>query len=199
MYPPKHHVEKDLEKVYRVIEDFGFATVISQTKEDVIVTQLPLILEREKGVNGTLVGHLDKNNPHVQYLDDRNITVIFHGPNAYISPNVYESSQLPTWNSISVHIKGTVHISESSENVRDSIIKMTSLLENEDNPFVLDKKNKKMSGMLNHIVGFNIEIDEIIGRFKLSQDKTTRDTELAKQHLILKNKTGYEEIINFVI
>ncbi len=199
MYPPKHHVEKDLEKVYRVIEDFSFATVISQTKEDVIVTQLPLILERENGVNGTLVGHLDKNNPHVQYLDDKNITVIFHGPNTYISPNIYESSQLPTWNSISVHIKGTVRISESSENVRDSIIKMTSFLENGDNPFVLDKKDKKMSGMLSHIVGFNIEINEIIGRFKLSQDKTTRDTELAKQHLILKNKTGHEEIINFVI
>lgn len=146
-----------------------------------------------------LIVQVTTNFPQVQYLDDKNITVIFHGPNTYIYPNVYESSQLPTWNSISVHIKGTVHISESSENVRDSIIKMTSFLENGNNPFILDKKDKKMSGMLSHIVGFNIEINEVIGRFKLSQDKTTRDTELAKQHLILKNKIGYEEIINFII
>jgi predicted FMN-binding regulatory protein PaiB len=112
---------------------------------------------------------------------------------------VYESAQLPTWNSISVHIKGTVKVTESVEDVRDSIIKMTSLLEMGDNPYVLDKNNEKMTGWLNHIIGFNIEINEIVGRFKLSQDKSSKDMELAKQHLILKNKIGYEDIINFVI
>jgi len=199
MYPPEHHIEEELEKVYRVIETFSFATVISRTEDDLIVTQIPLILDREKGKNGTLIGHIDKNNPHANYLNNKNISVIFHGPNTYISPTVYESAQLPTWNSISVHIKGTVNITESVEDVRDSIIKMTSLLEEGENPYVLEKNNEKMKGWLNHIVGFNIEINEIVGRFKLSQDKSSKDTELAKQHLILKNKIGYEDVINFVI
>jgi len=199
MYPPEHHIEEELEKVYRVIETFSFATVISRTEDDLIVTQIPLILDRQKGKNGTLIGHIDKNNPHANYLNNKNISVIFHGPNTYISPTVYESAQLPTWNSISVHIRGMVNVTESVEDVRDSIIKMTSLLEEGENPYVLEKNNEKMKGWLNHIVGFNIDINEIVGRFKLSQDKTPKDTELAKQHLILKNKIGYEDVINFVI
>ena len=199
MYPPEHHIEEELEKVYRVIETFSFATVISRTEDDLIVTQIPLILDRQKGKNGTLIGHIDKNNPHANYLNNKNISVIFHGPNTYISPTVYESAQLPTWNSISVHIRGMVNVTESVEDVRDSIIKMTSLLEEGENPYVLEKNNEKMKGWLNHIVGFNIEINEIVGRFKLSQDKNPKDTELAKQHLILKNRIGYEDVINFVI
>ena len=199
MYPPEHHIEEELEKVYRVIETFSFATVISRTEDDLIVTQIPLILDRQKGKNGTLIGHIDKNNPHANYLNNKNISVIFHGPNTYISPTVYESAQLPTWNSISVHIRGMVNVTESVEDVRDSIIKMTSLLEEGENPYVLEKNNEKMKSWLNHIVGFNIEINEIVGRFKLSQDKNPKDTELAKQHLILKNRIGYEDVINFVI
>jgi len=199
MYPPEHHIEEELEKVYRVIETFSFATVISRTEGDLIVTQIPLILDREKGKNGTLIGHIDKNNPHANYLNNKNISVVFHGPNTYISPTVYESAQLPTWNSISVHIKGTVNVTESVGDVRESIIKMTTLLEEGENPYVLEKNNEKMKSWLNHIVGFNIEINEIVGRFKLSQDKNPKDTELAKQHLILKNRIGYEDVINFVI
>jgi transcriptional regulator len=128
-----------------------------------------------------------------------NVLVIFNGPNTYISPNVYESAQLPTWNSISVHVKGRVTITESPEDVRDAIIYMTSLLEERDSPYILEKNDEKMTGMLNHIVGFNIDIKTLIGRFKLSQDKSPKDTELAKQHLIMKNKTGCEDVINFVI
>jgi len=199
MYPPEHHIEEELQKIYRVIETFSFATIISRTEDDLIVTQIPLILDREKGVHGSLIGHIDKNNPHTQYLNNMNISVIFHGPNTYISPNVYESAQLPTWNSISVHIKGRVNIIESVEAVRDSIINMTLHLEDSEAPYVLEKNDAKMAGFLNHIVGFNIEIKDIIGRFKLSQDKSPCDTELAKQHLILKNKIGYEDVINFVI
>jgi len=199
MYPPEHHIEEELKKIYREIETFRFATVISRTEDDVIITQIPLILDKEKGVSGSLIGHIDKNNPHANYLNNKNISVIFHGPNTYISPTVYESAQLPTWNSISVHIKGTVNITDSVEDVRDSIIKMTSLLEETGSRYVLNKNDEKMAGFLNHIVGFNIEINEVVGRFKLSQDKNSRDTELAKQHLIVRNKVGYEDVINFVI
>ena len=199
MYPPKHHIESNNEKSYRVIEEYSFATVISRTEDDLIVTQIPLILNRSKGKLGTLVGHIDRNNPHVAYLNNASSRVIFHGPNTYISPTVYKSSQLPTWNSISVHIKGTVRINNSIEKVRDSIVDMTSFLENEVEPFLLKTNNNKMNGLLTYIVGFEIEIEEIIGRFKLSQDKSPKDIELAKQHLIMKTKSGSEVLINSML
>jgi len=199
MYPPKYYLESDKDKIFRVIETYSFATLISRTEDDIIVTQLPLILDRQRGESGFLIGHMDRNNPHTRYLNSANVFVIFHGPNAYISPNVYESSQLPTWNSISVHIKGVTRITESTEAVRDSMIKMVSFLEKSEDPYVLDKGNPKMQSFLGYVVGFEIEILEMIGRFKLSQNKNPTDKQLAKEHLISHSKKGHEALIDFVI
>ena len=199
MYPPKYYLENDQEKIFRVIETYSFATVISRTEDDIIVTHLPLILNRQRGDFGFLVGHMDRNNPHTRYLDNANVFVIFHGPNAYISPNVYESSQLPTWNSIAVHIKGIARLTESKEAVRDSMINMVSFLEKGDTPYVLDKDNHKMQSVLGYVVSFEIEILEMVGRFKLSQNKNDRDKQLAKEHLIADSKKGHARLIDFVI
>ena len=199
MYPPDYYLEHDKEKIFRVIETYSFATVISRTEDDIIVTHLPLIVDRQRGEFGFLVGHMDRNNPHTRYLDNEKVFVIFHGPNAYISPNVYDSSQLPTWNSISVHIKGITRITESREAVRDSMIKMVSFLERAEDPFVLDEDNQKMQRSLGYVVGFEIEILEMIGRFKLSQNKNAADKQLAKDHLVAAGKKGHEQLIDYVI
>lgn len=199
MYPPEYYLEHDKEKIFRVIETYCFATVISRTEDDIIVTHLPLILDRQRGEFGFLVGHMDRNNPHARYIDSAKVFVIFHGPNAYISPNVYESSQLPTWNSISVHIKGITRITDSREAIRDSMIKMVSFLERAEDPFVLDEDNQKMQRFLGYVVGFEIEILEMIGRFKLSQNKNAADKQLVKEHLIAASRKGHEQLIDFVI
>jgi len=199
MYPPDYYLEHDQEKIFRVIETYSFATIISRTEDDIIVTHLPLILDRQRGEFGFLVGHMDRNNPHTRFLDNAKVFVIFHGPNAYISPNVYESSQLPTWNSISVHVKGITRRIESTEAVGDSMINMVAFLEKGNNPFVLDKDNPKMQRLLGYVVGFEIEILELIGRFKLSQNKNAADKQLAKKHLIFDTLKGHEALIDFVI
>ena len=199
MYPPKYYLEKDREKIFRVIETCSFATIISRTEDDVIVTHLPLILDRQRGKFGFLIGHMDRNNPHTRYLESQKVFIVFHGPNAYISPNVYESSQLPTWNSILVHLKGTARIIESTKVVRDSMIKMVSFLETGEDPFVLREDNEKMQRLLGHVVGFEIEILEMIGRFKLSQNKNATDKQLAKEHLISAGQKSHSQLIDFVI
>lgn len=198
MYPPDYYMENDKEKIYRVIETYSFATLISRTEEDIVVTQLPLMLDRQRGEFGFLIGHMDRNNPHTRYLNREKVFVIFHGPNAYISPNVYQSSQLPTWNSISVHVKGVTSILDSAEAVHDSMIKMVSFLEKGEKPFVLGKDNKRVQSLLGYVVGFEIEISEMIGRFKLSQNKNPKDKQLAKEHLISASRKGHAQLINFV-
>lgn len=199
MYPPEYYLEHDQEKIFRVIETYSFATLISRTEDDIIVTHLPLILDRQRGGFGSLVGHMDRNNPHTRYLNNEKAFVIFHGPNAYISPKVYESSQLPTWNSISVHLKGITRITRSKKAVRDSLINMVAFLEKGEDPFVLDKDNPKMQRLLGYVVGFEIEILEMAGRFKLSQNKNATDKRLAKEHLIAASKKGHGRLIDYVI
>jgi len=199
MYPPMHHVEQDLEKCFRVIETSRFATLISRTEYDVVVTHVPLILDRQRGKYGTLVGHMDRQNPHASYLSDGRAFAIFHGPNAYISPNVYASSQLPTWNSVSVHVRGAITTIESTDALRDSIIKMTELLETGSDPYVLANDDSRMVSWLHLIVGFEIEIDDIIGRFKLSQDKSDEDMLLARDHLVKQSAHNQNEILDALL
>jgi len=187
MYPPEKYLETDKDKIYRVIENFCLATLISNTENDVLVTQLPLILNRRNGRKDTLIGHLDRNNPHSKHLDAKKVTALFHGPDAYISPNVYESSQLPTWNFVSVHVKGTAYVMDSSAALKESMIDMTSRLEPEDDPYDLEADSEKMEALLPYVVGFEIKIEDMVGRFKLSQDKSEKDTQLAKKHLIQEN------------
>ncbi len=199
MYPPAHHVETDMEKSYRVIEEFKFATIVNRTEDDVVVTQLPLILDRNRGEKGVLTGHLDRSNPHASHITEGRIFAIFHGPDAYISPNVYSSSQLPTWNSISVHVRGKVRLVESPDAIRDSLIKMTEVLENRELPFVLDYKDPRMNSWLHLILGFEIEIEEIVGRFKLSQDKTEKDMLLARDHLVEQNYQNHDDLLSALL
>ena len=199
MYPPKHHLDSDLDHIYQVIESFPLATLISRTETDVAITQVPLILDRTRGEKGVLIGHIDKNNPHVKHLDLTNISVMFNGPQAYISPTVYSTSQLPTWNYITVEIKGKAKISDSGDHVIDSLIHMAEFLETTDKPYVLDRDDKKMQALINYIVGFEIEITELVGRFKLSQDKSSKDTELAKQHLIKHNQKDHSNLLNTLL
>ncbi|MBU2647655.1 FMN-binding negative transcriptional regulator [bacterium] len=198
MYPPEYYLERDPEKIYRVMETVRFATMISRTEDDIIVTHIPLILDRHRGKSGVLIGHMDRNNPHTTYLSDAKVLVIFQGPNAYISPNVFESSQLPTWNYIAVHVKGRMVITESADAVMDSMIKMAGILETGPNPYVLDKANAKMQHLINHVIGFEIEILEMTGRFKLSQNKHSVDRLLARETLLAESNRIQEALIKSV-
>ena len=76
---------------------------------------------------------------------------------------------------------------------------MASFLEKGEDPFVLDKDNHKMQRSLGYVVGFEIDILEMIGRFKLSQNKNAADKQLAKEHLIVDSKKGHARLIDFVI
>ncbi len=199
MYPPEHHLDNQRQKAYSVIERFPFATLISSEGSETTLTQVPLMLEKSRGKQGVLIGHMDRNNPHITLLNDRKVTVIFNGPNCYISPSVYQSSQLPTWNSVSVHVTGHVRISESVEQVRDAIIAMTETLEGTQPKFELPSDHPTMLKWLHYIVGFEIEIESIVGRYKLSQDKSTQDMELAKEHLLQQSQNCHRDIVELLL
>lgn len=195
-YPPPYHLDHNKHNAYKVIEACKLATVISPIQDDVLVTHIPLILNLDKGSLGSLVGHIDKNNPQAKYLNNHKITAIFHGPDAYISPTVYASRQLPTWNYITTHVKGTAHHLPSDDAVRDSLIHMAEQLEDSEQPFVLNPDDKRIPALLNHIVGFEIEIEDLVGRFKLSQDKLQQDRMNAKQQLLSQTIDNETILVN---
>jgi len=108
-YPPKHYQETNFNHVISTIKAYPLATVISVKDAKVLVTHLPLTYKETKQGAGKLIGHIDKANPQTSLLSNGNpCTIIFNGPDSYISPSIFESKQLPTWNYIKIHIEGSV-------------------------------------------------------------------------------------------
>ena len=195
-YPPKQHQVNDINHMIEVIKQYPLATIISVKNEIPYITHLPLIYNE----TGKLIGHIDKLNPQANLLkNNKPITIIFSGPQCYISPSIYTTTQLPTWNYIKVHLKGTVKAIESKDALKNSIIKMTEYLEAPESKYTLDPNNPRMIGALDYINMFEISIDSWEGKFKLSQDKKKEDIENAKAELIRANAINIEHFLNKII
>ena len=183
-YPPKQHQDDDKNHMIDVIKTYPLATVISVKDNQPLITHLPLIYEDEK-----LIGHIDIFNPQAQLLKgDNDVTLIFAGPECYISPSVYSTTQLPTWNYIKVHLKGKVKAIESKAALKQSLITMTEFLEAPDHKYVLESDNPRLDKNLGYIEMFEIEITNWEGKFKLSQDKKPSDTKAAREELVRANQ-----------
>ncbi|MGB1307671.1 MAG: FMN-binding negative transcriptional regulator [Oceanihabitans sp.] len=196
-YPPNYHQENNKLRLLEVIKNYPLATVISVSKNQPFVTHLPLIYRAE----GTkLIGHIDIYNPHAKLLQENNeVYVVFSGPQCYISPSIYTTKQLPTWNYINVHLKGKVIALNSNEALKESLIEMTSFLEAPTHKYILEPSNPKMEAAINYIKMFEITIESWEGKFKLSQDKNTQDMANAKAELIRANKKSIQDFLNKIL
>lgn len=192
MYPPKHHQDNNIENIKSVAIAYPFATLISAHKTKSFITHAPLILSGEK-----LIGHIDANNPHVSLLNNKYpITCVFQGPQTYISPSIYTTDQLPTWNYIIAHASGTVTEIKDSETIKKSIVAMTEFLEAPDYNYSLSLEDPRMDRLIPYIYGFEIDVQQWEGKFKLSQDKTPADIENAKHELITNNQKNVADFVN---
>ena len=193
-YPPKHHQDNNQNHMIEVIKTYPLATLISVANSQPFITHLPLIFE-----NGKLIGHIDIYNPQAKFLKDNNdITLIFSGPECYISPSIYSTTQLPTWNYIKVHLKGKVKAIESKVALKQSLITMTAFLEAPDHKYVLEPDNPRLDKNLNYIEMFEITITDWEGKFKLSQDKKPSDINAARTELVKANQESIKQFLDTV-
>jgi transcriptional regulator len=194
MYPPPHHQSQEKQKMISVMKAYPFATLVSTSEGNPLITHIPIIYNDE---SGKLVAHIDKYNPQMTTLQNgAEVTVVFKGPDSYISPTVYTTKQLPTWNYIIVHIKGIVTLINDPSHAKDTMIAMTEFLEGTDQKFVLEKESTRMQRSIKYIQAFDITITSWEGKFKLSQDKNEQDMENAKQELIKKSGKDISSFIN---
>ncbi|MBQ4821478.1 FMN-binding negative transcriptional regulator [Aquimarina sp. MMG016] len=192
MYPPKHHQDYNIENIKEVALTYPFATIISAKDDTPFITHAPLIFHGDK-----LVGHIDANNPHVDLLNNNYpITCVFQGPQTYISPSIYTTKQLPTWNYIFSHAKGVVQEIKDPDTIKGSMVTMTEYLEGTSQAFTLDINDKRMDRLVPYIHCFEIEVQQWEGKFKLSQDKIPADIKNAKRELIQNNQKSVADFVN---
>ena len=175
---------------------YPFATLVSVLDGKPLITHIPIIYNEE---SGKLVAHIDKYNPQVKSLiNGAEVTVVFRGPDTYISPGVYTTKQLPTWNYIIVHIKGIITLINDPDEAKNTMIAMTAFLEGDAPRFILEKENTRMRRSVNYIQAFDITITNWEGKFKLSQDKNEQDQLNAKQELINNATKDISDFIDVI-
>jgi transcriptional regulator len=178
LYTPRSFQESDLPTLHAFMKQHSFATVISHGAE-LNVTHLPLMLAPDRGDKGTLMGHVARANPHWKDFDgERPVLCVFHGPHAYISPTWYKvRPSVPTWNYAVVHARGKPRLIES----RAELSKLIDLTISEYEPTLGAPGNEAYppdearAQLLEHIVGFELPIDELQGKFKLGQNRSAED------------------------
>lgn len=168
MYSPQYAIETDREIIDSVIEENPFATLVFRGAENIQSFHLPLHLE-----GNTLVGHMARANHAWRTLDQSPVLIIFHGPHCYISPDWYGGpGNVPTWNYISVQVRGNVRIFTDLPFLRQALIKLG---QKQDPNFDIEKNINDHQDLLVGIVGIEVTITDIFAKFKLAQSKNEEE------------------------
>lgn len=193
MYIPPYFEQSNPEELERIISNHPLGTLVYQGPEGLDATHIPFINKKNLGANGGLVAHVARKNPIWQQVaDGTEVLTIFHGSDAYISPNWYPSKHethrlVPTWNYEVVHVKGTIRFIQDSKWLRSMVAALTNIHETnakEAKPWKMsDGEKDYIAKMIDSIVGVEITISKITGAFKLSQNREPGDRIAAAQTL----------------
>ena len=179
VYLPPAFTETRTEVLIEHIERHDFGLLVSHGKEGLIASQLPFLLERRDGVL-YLQGHLARANPQLADLDgDSEALAIFAGPHAYVSPSWYQPGPaVPTWNYATVHAYGAARTIADPGWLRDFVRRLTEGHEAREPapPWrMADLPEPYIASMLMGIVGVEIAVSRLDGKFKLSQNRPAAD------------------------
>src|SRR5690554_3568419 len=134
MYQPKKYKNDNRDFIYGFIKKYSFSTLILQGKE-LLATHIP-VLAKGSADDFVLYAHIANHNPMREYLADNQETLlVFHGPDAYVSPRWYSEPEVPTWDYTAVHINARVQLQTTAE-LQTSLIELIEQSERgKDDPF----------------------------------------------------------------
>ena len=171
MYRPEAFRLDDRQTLLAHVTAHPFATVITRPDDSLTVSHLPLLVDPERGV---LRGHLARENPQFgDFAAGAPTVAIFHGPHAYVSPSVYEEHpSVPTWNYVVVHARGHGRLVDEPglRTILDQLVDRF-----DPTGWRLDAPEDYVRGAIGAIAGFEILIEQLEGKWKLSQNRSLVD------------------------
>lgn len=186
MYTPSSFAERDLPTLFAFMEAHPLAALVTTSTTGLLATHLPLVLDRDAGPMGTLFGHVARANPHSRYVTEGapEALIIFTGPDAYITPEWYNTKQesgrvVPTWNYVAVHAYGTLQLRDDVSFLRAHLADLTRQHEaGRPKPWqVSDAPGEYIDQQLKAIVGIELKIDRLEGKWKMSQNRSAADVD----------------------
>lgn len=179
MYVPPAFASPDDAATARLVAENGFAVLVASDASGVpVAAHIPIQHDAARGV---LIGHLAGPNPLADVMDDcartrREVLAIFQGPHGYISPSWYAAKKntVPTWNYAAAHVYGVPTM--ISDKARLRVLVDALARQYEGHGWTLDAQDPDyVDRMLSGIVGFEIAIARLEGKFKMSQNRNAAD------------------------
>ena len=170
MYIPSHFRESDERVLADFIDAYSFGTLVSIAQGVPFASHLPFLHDRE---GCTLHAHVARANPQWQHFATHpDVLVMFQGPHGYVSPTWYAEPGVPTWNYTAVHVYGRARVLDDGAATARHVEKLAARFERGSaSPWVPDYDPRRLAG----IVGIEIAVMEIQGKFKLSQNRSAED------------------------
>lgn len=183
MYIPPYHAETELATLQGLIDAHPLGAWVTLGAGALAANHIPFILDRSRGEFGTLRGHVSRANSVWRELPGEiDSLVIFQGPQAYITPSWYPSKQLdgrvvPTWDYVVVHAHGRPRAIEDPQWIAQLLIDLTDHNEAKQAlPWqVADAPADFIAKLARAVVGIEIPLSRLEGRWKLSQDEAMPD------------------------
>jgi transcriptional regulator len=182
MYQPDHHREDRIDVQHDLIETHPFGLLISTGEDGLLANGLPFLLQRSVGPKGRLQAHIARANPQWKGLDGQEVLVVFQGPLTYVTPAFYETKRetgkvVPTWNYAMVQARGIACLRDDPAWLDTQIAALTDRHEaSRAEPWeVSDAPRPYIEAQLRGIVGIDIDIRQIEGKWKVSQNRPVAD------------------------
>lgn len=206
MYVPKHFEESRVDVLHELIRAHPFGALITLTAAGLEANHIPLVLDPEPTPFGVLHGHVARANPlwH-EFQSEVEALVLFQGPHAYISPDWYPSKQeagkaVPTWNYAVVHAQGPLRVVEDPVWLRSHLEALTDHHEaGRDTPWqVADAPVDFLEKLMSAVVGIEIPITRLFGKWKVSQNRSVADREGVVKGLLQEGHADAAAMAQFV-
>jgi transcriptional regulator len=204
MYIPKAFCEDDIAKLHTLMQSYNFAALVTQSSDGVpVATHLPFIVDTNPGSYGygTLFCHMARANQQWRsFASEHEVLVIFQGPHAYISPSWYEEAlSVPTWNYAVVHAYGKPRIIEDTTELYNTLRTLVQHSEAQfEKPWSFDLPQDFVQQKMRGVVGIEIDITRLEGKFKLSQNRPAVDQANVAATLHNSSDALSEEVANLM-
>jgi transcriptional regulator len=206
MYVPAHHEEADLSVLHALIKAHPLGAWVIAGDDGLVANHIPFLIDPAAGPFGTLIGHVARANPVWRsFSAETPSLIIFQGAETYITPSWYPSKQahgraVPTWNYAVVHAHGLPRAIEDRDWLRTHVTRLTNTHEaNKAQPWkVTDAPADFTTRLLDAIVGIEIPITKLVGKWKTSQNRPEADKLGVIEGLTARDETDAREMAALV-
>jgi transcriptional regulator len=184
MYEPPLHRQEDRAAIEALMRAHPLGLLVSHGAGGLLANAIPFTRVEDGSAHGLLRAHLARANPQWRDLDGAEALVVFQGPNAYVTPSWYATKRetgkvVPTWNYVMVQARGTARVVNEADWLRAEVERLTDARERtREHPWAVgDAPEDFIAQQLRAIVGLEITVTDLRGKWKASQNRPAADRE----------------------